>query len=401
MAQTAWHIRPLAVRSRLDLAAWGAPEPGLVPFPCRFVLIGTGERQALPAEAVARIAEAAREVGVWLLPGPHGLVLGASDDRLMGLARRLEDSPLGCLGPRLRAVVAALSRPATQWRTHRGVIDLGRPQVMGILNVTADSFYAGSRVPTVDAAVERAHQMVEAGADLLDIGGESTRPGAAPVSAAEETARVLPVVERLARELTVPLSVDTSKAEVAQATLDAGAWIINDVWGLRADPALAEVAARAGCGLVLMHSRGDSTTMSGRADYASLIGEISDELAATLASATSAGIAPEGIVLDPGVGFAKLGADNLRVLRYLPELLGLGRPLLVGASRKSFLGQCFGWDQPDRLEGSLAAAAGALQGGARVLRVHDVRETRRIVDVLHAAGTIDPGELPFPLGEVA
>ena len=267
---------------------------------------------------------------------------------------------------------------------HRNPLILGdRCLVMGILNVTPDSFAeSGSRLDAA-AAVEAALRMEAEGADIIDIGGESTRPGAAPVSAEEEAARVLPVVGALAGRLTVPISVDTSKAGVARAALEAGAHLVNDVSGLRFDPALASTAASSGAALVLMHSRGSPANMHAEPAYVDLIGEVAAELRETLARAAAAGVDPARIVLDPGIGFAKRAWHSYGVLAQLAELgQALDRPLLVGPSRKSFMREALeDRPAPERDWGTAAAVTAAVLAGAHMVRVHAVREMAQVVRV--------------------
>ncbi len=267
----------------------------------------------------------------------------------------------------------------------------GRTLVMGILNVTPDSFSDGGRFLDPMRAVDAALAMVDAGADLIDVGGESTRPGAPPVDEAEERARVLPVVSALAARLDVPISVDTRKAPVADAAIEAGASILNDVSGLRSDAGLAAVAARTGAGLVLMHMRGTSADMYRHATYADVVGEVASELAWSVEAAVNAGIARQAIVIDPGLGFAKTAAHSWDVLRQLDDarFRAFDLPLLVGASRKSFLQAAVG-ERPagDRDPASLAAAAIAVLRGAHIVRVHDVAasvQAVRVADMMSAA----------------
>lgn len=259
-------------------------------------------------------------------------------------------------------------------------LSLKKPLIMGIVNATPDSFYAGSRAPDNRAAIDYAKALMDEGADILDIGGESTRPGAGSVDGETETARVVPVIEALSKSA-IPISVDTSKALVAQRALEAGAVIVNDVWSLKADADMADLMGKSQCGLVLMHARGRSANMGSLATYQNLMDEVVDETKALLDNALAAGVSQGRIMLDPGVGFAKLAEQNLLLLRESHRLLELGCPLLVGASRKSFLSQCFSHGMDQRLEGSLAAVASAILAGARVIRVHDVASTRRFVDV--------------------
>lgn len=275
------------------------------------------------------------------------------------------------------------------WRTARGPLALDRPRIVGILNVTPDSFWDGGRHNGHGGAVAHAEAMLEAGADLIDIGGESTRPGAEAVSAADERERVVPVVRALARRFPeLHISIDTVKAEVARAALAEGAAIVNDVSALRLDPALGVVTAEAGAGLILMHSRGDVATMA-RYELASYgadpVADILTELGGALERARSAGVADEQVVLDPGLGFSKRTEHSLAALARLDELGALGRPLLVGPSRKRFIGEALGGlPAEERLEGTLAACVLAYQRGARLFRVHDVAAARRALDLAAA-----------------
>ena len=266
---------------------------------------------------------------------------------------------------------------------HRRLVLGERPLVVGILNVTPDSFAETEDHQSVAAAVDAGLRMAAAGADVLDVGGESTRPGAEAVSADVELARVLPVVRELARRLTIPLSIDTSKAEVARQALDAGAAIVNDVSGLRREPDLAGVVARAGAGLVLMHSRGRSDAMYDEARYADLMGEIIRELRAGIATAAAAGVAIDRLVIDPGIGFAKQPAHSYGVLARLPQLAdACDRPLLVGPSRKSFMREALdGRPAAERDWGTAAAVTAAVLGGAHLIRVHAVGEMAQVVRV--------------------
>ncbi len=260
---------------------------------------------------------------------------------------------------------------------------------MGVLNVTPDSFFDGGRFLDREAAVERALRLAEEGADLLDVGGESTRPGAQAVPADQELRRVLPVLERLAaRGFAVPISIDTGKAEVARAALAAGAALVNDVGGL-ADPEMARAVADGGVPAVLMHRRGTPADMQSLASYRDLLAEVKAELAAALGRAAAAGVPPERTILDPGIGFAKTADQSLRLLSRLPELGALGRPLLVGPSRKSFIGHVTGAPAEERLPGTLAAVAAAVLGGATFVRVHDVaaaRQAARVAAAIRDAG---------------
>ena len=260
------------------------------------------------------------------------------------------------------------------WQTTRFAIDLSQPRVMGIVNVTPDSFSDGGLHADARAAIEHCDRLVTEGADILDIGGESTRPGSATPSVQEELARVLPVL-RHAITLGVPVSIDTSQPDVIRAALDLGVDIVNDVRALARPGAMAAAAAHARAGVCLMHLRGEPATMQQHAKYHDVVGEVLDELAACVARAEAAGIAPPRIAIDPGIGFAKKAEHNLELLARQRELLALGRPLLVGWSRKSTLGVVTGRSVGDRLGASVAAAVLAVERGAHVVRVHDVAAT--------------------------
>ncbi len=282
------------------------------------------------------------------------------------------------------------------WQLTDRTLDLSRRVlVMGIVNVTPDSFSDGGRFFDPDRAADHALELVEQGADILDIGGESTRPGSDPVPLDEELRRVLPLVERLAGRLSVPLSIDTTKAEVARRALAAGAHIINDITALRGDPDMAAVARETGAGVVLMHMVGTPRTMQLDPVYADVVAEVAAFLAERAALAESAGIARERIVLDPGIGFGKTLEQNLELFRRMRELGRLGRPLLIGPSRKAFLGKLLGGAPPDaRLEGTLAAVVASICAGARIVRVHDVAPVARAVAVAQAL--IERPDPPFP-----
>jgi dihydropteroate synthase len=261
-----------------------------------------------------------------------------------------------------------------------------RPLVLGIVNVTPDSFSDGGHHATVDAAVAHALELVRQGADLLDIGGESTRPGSQPVPADEELRRVLPVVEALRGRTTVPLSIDTSKAEVAAACLAAGAHVINDVTALRGDPRLAAVVRAAGAGIILMHMQGTPATMQLDPQYEDVVADIDRFFQERLQAAADEGIADARVVLDPGIGFGKTETHNLELLAGLQTFQRHGRPVCLGVSRKGFLGRVLGRPVEQRLAGSLAAVCyAAARDSAQVVRVHDVEATRDAVTLIAAA----------------
>ncbi len=267
-------------------------------------------------------------------------------------------------------------------------LDLSRPQVMGILNVTPDSFSDGGRFSQRDAALRHAEAMLRAGASLIDIGGESTRPGARAVSPVEELERVAPIVEAIAAELDVIISVDTSTPAVMRETARLGAGLINDVRSLQRDGAL-DAAADSGLPVCLMHMRGEPTTMQQNPHYADVLLEVGDFLRERMAACATAGIAAERLILDPGFGFAKTLEHNLSLFKHMETLRGLGRPLLVGVSRKSMIGKVLGHEVGGRLYGSLGLAALAITKGAHILRVHDVAET---VDVVRMLAAVEAAE---------
>jgi dihydropteroate synthase len=254
---------------------------------------------------------------------------------------------------------------------------------MGILNVTPDSFSDGGELATAQQAIDAGLRMVDEGADLLDVGGESTRPGAAPLGAREELSRVLPVIEGLARQVPVPISVDTYKASVADAAAAAGAAIVNDISGLRYEPELAETAARRGVALILMHTRGRSRDMYRQAIYSEVVGEVLDELRESTAFATGAGVSKDRLLVDPGLGFAKESPHSYEVLARLHEFAEIGRPLVVGPSRKTFLTRPLGRDVPagERDWPTAAAVTSAVFSGAHIVRVHVVRPMVQVVRV--------------------
>ena len=261
-------------------------------------------------------------------------------------------------------------------------LDLSRPLVMGIVNVTPDSFSDGGHHLKTDAALNHAHQLVAEGADILDVGGESSRPGALPVNVQEELDRVMPVIEEL-RGIPVPISIDTCKPDVMRAALAAGASLINDIDALQQSGALEAVAA-SDAAVCLMHKQGSPQTMQAQPDYADVVGEVKSFLLARIAATEAAGIARERIVVDPGFGFGKTLRHNLDLLRGLGKLSGLGVPVLAGLSRKSMLGAITGQDVDHRLHASVAAALIAVQHGAQIVRVHDVRATVDAIKVWQA-----------------
>jgi dihydropteroate synthase len=264
------------------------------------------------------------------------------------------------------------------------VLSLDRTAIVGVLNVTPDSFSDGGLWFEPEAAIARAQEMEAQGADVIDVGGESTRPGAAPVSEDEELRRVLPVVQAVADKLSAPVSIDTRKPGVAQRAVDAGASIVNDTGGELADPAMVDVAANSGAAFIVMHSRGTPETMRSLAEYDDVVEEVKQFLNRQARELEGAGVSSESIVLDPGFGFAKTPEHNLQLLERLEEVVALGYPVLAGTSRKSFIGAVLAVTESERVEGTAATIAWAVAKGARLVRVHDVVEMVRVVRMTEA-----------------
>lgn len=275
--------------------------------------------------------------------------------------------------------------PPSAWRVRDRAIPLDRPLIAGILNVTPDSFSDGGRYLAPDAAVDRARALVEDGADLIDVGAESTRPGAEPVPEEEEWARLRPVLERL-DDLAVPISVDTTKTTVARRALDLGVAVINVVSGLDPAPGLLELAASEDAGLVLMHMRGTPRTMQEDTTYGDVVAEVRDALAAARDAAAAAGCDAQRVALDPGIGFGKSVEGNLELIARLDEIASLGGPVWIGPSRKAFLGHILGAGPAERTAGTVAACLAARRAGAHVFRVHDPRPVR---DAFEVEGAIE------------
>lgn len=260
-----------------------------------------------------------------------------------------------------------------------------RTYVMGILNITPDSFSDGGRFLNYSEALDHAKQMVDEGADIIDVGGESTRPGAQPASLEEEHGRVIPFIEKLALQVEVPISIDTTKAEVAKDALEAGAAIINDISALRFDPQMASLASEQGVPVVLMHMRGTSDTMQHHLVYDSLISEIYSFLKERIEYAESVGIDSQKIIIDPGIGFGKSVPDgNLSIIKNLSSFKDLGKPILVGTSRKAFIGNVLNLGVEEREEGTAATISLAISNGAHIVRVHDVGKMKRVVKMVDA-----------------
>ena len=333
----------------------------------------------LDAGAIEALVPLAGRLGLEVVTGPDWALLTGSRSRLSTFARPWMVPP-AVSELAMQVGLAMPTEPPALWRTARGAVPLDGPVVVGILNVTPDSFSDGGRHIGLEAALAHAERMLEDGAAMLDVGGQSTRPGAAQVDAAEETARVVPVIAELAaRHPDLVMSVDTVVARVARAALAAGAAAVNDVSGLRLDPAMAQAAAEHGAGVVLMHSRGGFGELASytHAEYGDVVREVADELRRAQDAALSAGVLEEAVALDPGFGFGKTVEQNLRLADRLSALTALGRPLLVGPSRKRFLGAVSGIERPEARDTVTAAfCALAWERGARLFRVHDVAGAR-------------------------
>jgi len=256
--------------------------------------------------------------------------------------------------------------------------------VMGVLNLTPDSFFNGGRFNREDAALNRVEEMVEEGADIIDVGGESTRPGAKKVTLEEEINRVIPVLRKLRKCFKIPLSIDTYKAKVAKEALEVGADMVNDISGLRFDSRMKRIISKYDVPVVIMHIKGTPQNMQNNPEYRDLMNEIISYLKESIKIAEEEGIDPQKIIIDPGIGFGKTTEHNLEIIKRIPELKSLDKPILIGVSRKSFIGNVLGLPPSERLEGSLAATSIAVFQGVNIVRTHDVKATRRVVDLVKA-----------------
>lgn len=291
----------------------------------------------------------------------------------------VQSGSLKVIGEEIQRVLGAVDRGKPQFfECGKYRLPIGKKTyVMGILNFTPDSFSDGGMFNNMEISVKRAREMVEEGADIIDIGGESTRPGYEPVSPEEEASRVIPVIEALVREINVPVSVDTMKAVVAEKALQAGASIVNDIWGLQRDPEMAGVAAKYGAGVIMMHNQDEKV-------YKELMGDIMRFLRNSVDIAEKAGLGREKMVVDPGIGFGKTSEHNIEVLKRLKELNSLNLPVLLGTSRKSFIGNILGLPAGERMEGTAATVALGIADGVDIMRVHDVKEMARVARVTDA-----------------
>jgi dihydropteroate synthase len=320
-----------------------------------------------------------------------GALLMGTEKQFEKLFSKLEQYPdLQPFGQSLKEILRNLSRAHYTIRCRKRTFTLGKQTLlMGVLNVTPDSFSDGGIFFDKEKAIAHGLKMVEEGADFIDIGGESTRPGSKPLGLDEELRRVIPVIESLAKDVDVPISIDTYKSAVAKKAIEAGAQIINDISGLHLDPSLSQVAAKEDVPLVLMHIRGNPETMQKNIHYESLFSEIIQYLKDSIQRAESAGVDPEQIIIDPGIGFGKTVEDNLLILKNLQEFKILGKPLLLGTSRKSFIGKILNADVTERLEGTLSTIVVGVLNGAHIIRCHDVIQAKRaivIADAVRQAG---------------
>ena len=259
-----------------------------------------------------------------------------------------------------------------------------KPALMGVLNVTPDSFSDGGLYNTRQRAIKRVDEMIAEGADIIDIGGESTRPSAEPVTEKEESARVIFLIRDVVKKFNIPVSIDTRKTEVAKKALDAGACMVNNVGGLKDDNRLGKLVAHYNVPIILMHMRGDPQTMQKNIKYRSVVSDIIEELKNSIVLAQDAGIREDNILVDPGIGFGKTTEDNLKIINRINEFKVLGKPVVLGPSRKSFIGNVLNLDVKERLEGTLATVAYAVLNDVNIIRVHDVIQTRRVIDMIKA-----------------
>ncbi|HBR16732.1 MAG: dihydropteroate synthase [Deltaproteobacteria bacterium RIFCSPLOWO2_12_FULL_43_16] len=314
-------------------------------------------------------------------------ILSGTEKQLQAVIKKLNMQPFGLKKVAI-AIKSALDNIYQQeiiFETRKQKLLLGKQTlIMGILNVTPDSFYDGGHYFKKGNAVNKALQMAEEGADIIDVGGESSRPGSKAVTLKEELTRVMPVVKQIAKRSAVLISVDTTKAEVAEQAIDAGADIINDVSAMRFDPNMARVCAKNKTGVILMHMRGTPATMQMDIHYNDIISDIFNYLAERVSFAVKGGVRRERIAIDPGIGFGKNIEGNLEIIKRLSEFNAIGRPIVIGTSRKSFIGKVLGLETKDRLEGSIATIAASVLNGAHIVRVHDVKEARMAADMVDA-----------------
>jgi dihydropteroate synthase len=345
------------------------------------------QAQILKQEALGAGADAAlpRDVFYMESDGRCKALLFGTPSQIKYVSGKLKMQPFGLreVGQELEKMLSGTDHqlPAKLQMTGTA-LSLDHPIIMGILNVTPDSFYDGGRYSDSESAVQYGLKLAEEGADIIDIGGESSRPGAQPVAPEEELKRVIPVIQKLVKHCPTPVSIDTRKAVVAKEALTAGAKFVNDISALRSDPGMCSVVKDYGAAVCLMHMQGEPQNMQKNPSYDDIIVDILDFLRERINFAVNSGIDKGHIVIDPGIGFGKTAEHNVKILRHISELTTLGVPVLIGASRKSMFGHLFGWPPEERLEGSLAVAAWCIEQGVSILRVHDVKETRKVVDTV-------------------
>jgi dihydropteroate synthase len=316
------------------------------------------------------------------------VIIMGTTKQIQRFSDKMAIQPLGLsnLSKDIKQLLENISQELFVLRTFKREMLLGdRTQIMGILNVTPDSFSDGGLFNVPEDAIEYGLRLVEEGADIIDVGGESSRPGAEPVSAEEERSRVIPVIKGLAGRVKIPISIDTTKSEVARAAIENGAEIINDISAMSFDIPMANLIADTGAAVILMHMRGTPQNMqTGDLFYKSLLGDIIEFLEDKMEKAQLAGIDLENIMIDPGIGFGKTCEDSMRLLKYLSELKVLGRPIVTGVSRKSFIGKITGGGPLDRMEGTAAAITAAIMNGTNVVRIHDVKDMKKVVAMADA-----------------
>ncbi len=398
MEETMMSVRSISIQTiseaTLELSKMGFPEPEAKKMATEIMCLHLkveGIQEAIIPYLDGKSDSLAHRPITWSVSSREtksgSLLLSGTSVQLEGLASAIEkETPeLEELSRELKSLLKNIekSRFAIPCRTK--TLDLGeRTLIMGTINVTPDSFSDGGRFLEPDSAVTRALEMAEEGADLIDVGGESTRPGSQPVDPEGELRRIIPVIEKVASQTKVPLSVDTRKARVAREALEAGAQIVNDTSALRFDSKMGEVIASYGVPVVLMHMRGKPETMQHDIHYISLMSEITQYLRESIHMAHDAGVDQEKTIIDPGIGFGKTVDHNLAVIKHLAQLRTLGRPILIGPSRKSFIGKILNLDADNREEGTMATLAASILNGAHILRVHNVRNAVRVARVTDA-----------------
>ncbi|MFZ3105613.1 MAG: dihydropteroate synthase, partial [Smithella sp.] len=321
------------------------------------------------------------------VPASDILIMGTIK-QILAMVIKIEKQPFGLnsIAANIRELLKNISQKEYILKTFRREIPLGKKTlIMGILNVTPDSFSDGGLFYSQQSAIERGLQMVDEGADIIDIGGESSRPGAASVSANTELKRVLPVIDRLVKQIKIPISIDTKKAQVARLAVGAGAEIVNDISALHADKKMTKTVKDTGAAVILMHMRGNPQNMQkGKLVYNNLMAEIADYLKESSEKALREGIEKDRLVIDPGIGFGKTPDDNYKIVKNLSQLQVLGMPIMVGTSRKSFLGKVTGGEPGERMEGTAATVAAAIMNGCHIIRVHDVAVMKKVAVVTDA-----------------